>query len=123
MNWAVEGRNGFKGSRGELANALRLDLIVDDQLVNCAEIISASTSKTVLVLRENEPAAIREYALARGIGVVPSLEETISVIERLQEVLPRRRGRLLRLSDWFSSPKEEAPLKVRTPRPWAAGGK
>ena len=29
----------------KLANALRLDLIVDDQMVNCAEVISASSSK------------------------------------------------------------------------------
>ncbi len=29
------------GSRGDIANALRLDLIVDDQLINCVEVVSA----------------------------------------------------------------------------------
>src|SRR6185295_6794158 len=37
------------GSRGELANALRLDVIVDDQLHNCVDVISASTAKALLL--------------------------------------------------------------------------
>jgi hypothetical protein len=107
------------GSRGELANALRLDLVVDDQIVNCAEIVSASTAKTVLLLRDREPPALRDHALARGIGVVPSLEEAITLIERLQEVLPKRRGRLSRLADWFLAGQGEGPpLAVPSPRPW-----
>ena len=32
------------GSRGELANALRLDIVVDDQIHNCVDIVSASTA-------------------------------------------------------------------------------
>jgi hypothetical protein len=108
------------GSRGELANALRLDLVVDDQFVNCAEVISSSTSRTVLLLREGEPDSLRDHALSRGIGVVTSLEETITVIERLQDILPKRRGRLLRLSDWFGSGKEGQALGVRSPRPWSS---
>ncbi len=107
------------GSRGELANAMRLDLVVDDQFVNCAEIISASTAKTVLLLRDDEPSALRNHAIARGIGVVSSLEETITVVERLQEILPKRRGRLSRLTDWFGGAKAEPPpLTVPAPRPW-----
>ena len=43
------------GSRGELANALRLDLVVDDQIVNCAEIIGAGPTKTMLMLRDPDP--------------------------------------------------------------------
>lgn len=107
------------GSRGELANALRLDLVVDDQFVNCAEIISASTSKTVLLLRDQAPPAWRDHATARGIGVVSSMEEAISLIERLQDILPKRRGRLFRLAEWFGGSRgEEPPLSVASPRPW-----
>ncbi len=109
------------GSRGDLANALRLDLVVDDQFVNCAEIVSASTSKTVLLLRDEAPAALGDHATARGIGVVSSLEESITVIERLRDVLPKRRGRPSRLADWFGVAKVRgAPLAVPSPRPWEA---
>ncbi|MEO6235611.1 MAG: hypothetical protein ABIQ52_01355, partial [Vicinamibacterales bacterium] len=36
------------GSRGDAANALRLDLMVDDQLINCVEVVSASPTKAIL---------------------------------------------------------------------------
>jgi hypothetical protein len=97
------------GSRGDIANGLRLDLMVDDQVLNCVEVISAGTTKAVLMLRENDAPA-RAHALNRGIGVVGTLAEAITVFERLQDVLPEKRGRLMRLADWFSSPSEPQPL-------------
>ena len=97
------------GSRGEIANALRLDLLVDDQLINCVEVVSASTTKAILLQRAQD-AAERDHATSRGIGVVPTLAEAISVLEHLQEVMTHKRGRLLRLTDWFARPSE-----VRTP--------
>ena len=105
------------GSRGELANALRLDLVVDDQFVNCAEIIAASTTKTVLMLREPD-AAMQQHASDRGIGVVSSLADTLPVLERLHELLPARQGRLLRLADWFSRRRDDTlPYNPRATRP------
>ena len=99
------------GSRGEVANGLRLDLIVDDQIINCAEVIGAGPTKAVLMLREPDQAA-RTLAFNRGIGVVPTLSEAVTVLEKLHDVIPKRRGRLFRLSDWFSPAAEEqhAPL-------------
>lgn len=97
------------GSRGDITNGLRLDLMVDDQVINCVEVISAGTTKAVLMLRENDAAA-RAHALNRGIGVVGNLAEAITVIERLQDVLPEKRGRLMRLTDWFSSASEAQTL-------------
>jgi hypothetical protein len=125
--WWLE-RHGFlmpavitvPGSRGELANALRLDLIVDDQLINCAEILGASTTKTVLVLREGEPESLRAHATSRGIGVVSTLEQAIDVVHQIQEVLPRRRGRMLRLADWFGASSEPKRLEPEMPRPRVA---
>lgn len=101
-------RHGFRhpavvtvpGSRGDLANALRLDILVDDQFVNCAEVIGASTTKALLMLRDNDPVAAH-HATERGIGVVSSLEEALPVLERLKEILPARTGRPIRLMDWF----------------------
>lgn len=106
------------GSRGELANALRLDLVVDDQFVNCAEVIAASGTKAVLMLRQADD-VLRQHASDRGIGVVQNLAEAIPVLERLQEIVPARRGRLLRLADWFSPKPADTtlPHNPRTSRP------
>ena len=101
------------GSRGEVANGLRLDLIVDDQIMNCVEVISAAQTKALLMQRTPDPAA-KEHANNRGIGVVSSLAEALTVIERLHEVLPQRSGRLLRLADWFSV--EESHTLPENPR-------
>ncbi|HSL24320.1 MAG TPA: hypothetical protein VK886_22490 [Vicinamibacterales bacterium] len=108
------------GSRGEIANALRLDIVVDDQPLNCVEVISASPTKAVLMLRDQSAQAERARALDRGIGVVASLQEAIDVLERLHKLLPARRGKLLRLSDWFvgaRSTEPELPMNPRVTRP------
>ena len=114
------------GSRGEVANGLRLDMLIDDQIINCVEVISAAATKAILVLRVADGAA-REHATNRGIGVVSSLSQAITVLERLHEVLPHRRGRLMRLREWFSPTAElqscrpirarfgRCPLTIRGP--------
>jgi hypothetical protein len=89
------------GSRGDIANGLRLDVLVDDQLINCVEVVSSSAAKAVLMLRTSDPAA-RDHATNRGIGVVNTLAEAVTVLERLNDVLPHKRGRLLRLAEWFA---------------------
>jgi hypothetical protein len=123
--WWIE-RYGFflpavltvPGSRGDIANGLRLDLIVDDLPINCVEVASASPARALLMLR-NDNKAVEDHAISRGIGVVHTLAEAIGVIERLQELLPSRRGRLLRLADWFrpTAEGETLPHDPRVVRP------
>jgi hypothetical protein len=51
---------------------------------------------------------------------VASLAETLTIFETLQEVIPQRRGRLMRLTDWFPSARrkeEPLPLNPRETRP------
>lgn len=123
--WWLE-RHGFympavvtvPGSRGELANALRLDLIVDDQMVNCVEVISASSSKAVLMLRDARQVALRTQATSRGIGVVSTFRDAVGVMQRLHEILPQRKGRLARLTDWFKSGEEPSSSVPLDPRPF-----
>jgi hypothetical protein len=98
------------GARGEVARSLRLDLAMDDRIVNCMEIISASNAKALLIARGAAEEKFREGAEARGIGVVTTLAQCLDAVERLQELLSTRRGRLVRLSDWFQSRKEPATL-------------
>lgn len=106
------------GSRGEVANGLRLNLIVDDLLLNCIEVVGASTAKALLMLRSHDK-AIEKHALDRGIGVVSTLEEALEVIARLETLLPGRSGRLMRLAEWFSPPRpgESLPYSPRETRP------
>jgi len=102
------------GSRGELANALRLDVIVDDQLLNCVDVVGGSTAKALLLLRDGQDTATRDHAVSRGIGVVASLEEAIDVLEHMHESVGERRGRLQRLTDWFGGART-APAAVAAP--------
>lgn len=107
------------GSRGEVANGLRLNIIIDDLLLNCIEVVGASTAKALLLLRSGDK-AIEKHALERGIGVVPTLEESIDIVERLHALLPGRSGKLMRLAEWFSprnAPAEPLPHDPRTARP------
>jgi hypothetical protein len=123
--WWLE-RHGFflpavltvPGSRGEIANGLRLDIVIDDLVINCVEVVSGSPAKALLLQRDVEPIA-RKHALDRGIGVVPTLAEAIGIVERLHELLPSRRGRLMRLADWFtpSSNGEALPHNPRADHP------
>lgn len=123
--WWLE-RHGFylpsvltvPGSRGDVANGLRLDILVDDLVLNCVEVVSASASKALLLQRGHDAVA-RKHAIDRGIGVVATLHEALSVLERLHELLPSRRGRLLRLTDWFMPPEpvETLPHNPRAERP------
>lgn len=104
------------GSRGDAANALKLDIAVDDRLTNCVDIIAASRSKAVL-LQRNEDQTPREQALARGIAVVSTLEAAIDAVEEFEAAKRTSSGRLSRLADWFKPSKQDAerlPLDART---------
>lgn len=120
--WWLE-RHGFylpavltvPGSRGELANALRLDILIDDLLRNCIDAVSGSASKAVLMLRDEDD-TMKQHASNRGIGVASTLKETIPVLEHLHDQLPKRRGRLLRLTDWFKPAPEHGDTLPHNPR-------
>lgn len=102
------------GSRGELANALRLDVLVDDRLMNCLEVIAGSRTKAIHVLRENDVAG-REQALQSGIAVVGTLRETIDALDELEIAMRSARGPLTRLADWFrpKRPDDRLPHDAR----------
>jgi hypothetical protein len=123
--WWIE-RYGFylpavltvPGSRGQIANGLRLDLIVDDLVMNCIDVVGASTAKALLLLRTGDKTT-EKHATDRGIGVVPTLADALGILERLHELLPSRRGRLMRLTDWFKPAKsgDVLPDNPRIVRP------
>ena len=106
------------GSRGELANALRLDIIVDDQLYNCIDVVTGSHAKALLLSRDRAQ-DVEAQAAARGIGVVRTLAHAIDAVEALEVSQAERKGKLQRLSDWFVArnertlPARPAPNRVR----------
>jgi hypothetical protein len=120
--WWLE-QNGFPmpavmtvpGSRGDAANAIKLDIAVDDRLTNCVDIIAASRTKAILLLRHDDK-ALRDQALARGIAVVSTLAAALDAILHFEEVKRTNAGRLSRLADWFKPSKHEdtrLPLDAR----------
>ena len=107
------------GSRGEIANALRLDVVIDDQFLNCLEVVGASQAKAMLLLQIGDT-ALEQQATERGVGVVHRLEEVIEVLLQLQDILPEKRGVVMRLADWFKKKEPEShvlPMNPRASRP------
>jgi hypothetical protein len=70
------------GSRGRIAAALQLDVVVDDRPGNCLDVSTESAARAVLVSRDDEN---RNSGSAQelGIGVVPSIEKCLDILERL----------------------------------------
>lgn len=87
-----------QGSRGPLAAALSLDVVVDDRPENCVDVVADSKARAVLVWRGDEnvlPAARR-----LGIGVVKTTAECLDVLAGINAPAPDRRGvkdRVMRL--------------------------
>jgi hypothetical protein len=81
-----------QGSRGRIADALELDVVVDDRPENCLDVIADSTASAILVWREAEhrmPAS--EGRL--GIGIVGSVAECLDLLSHGK--VPVRRRRIL----------------------------
>ena len=78
------------GSRGKVANALDLDIVVDDRAENCVDVKADSRARAILVLPPSDttPAGsggprLDERARHLGIGVVQSVRECLDLLEAL----------------------------------------
>jgi hypothetical protein len=68
-----------QGSRGRIAAALGLDVVIDDRPENCLDVVVDSKARAILVWRDEEkhvPAAANRL----GIGVVKSVDECLNVL-------------------------------------------
>ncbi len=72
-----------RGSRGTLAAALHLDVLIDDTVQHCVDVIAESKATPFLVLRKPD-AATEGNAKRLGITVVRSVEECLVALEELQ---------------------------------------
>ncbi len=95
-----------KGSRGRIAAALALDLVVDDNPGNCLDVATESDARAILVWRgaaEVAPVSARKL----GVGAVPTMGECLSVLDQADRAARREGGflasfrRLLGLADSY----------------------
>ena len=76
-----------QGSRGRIASALGVDIVVDDRPENCLDVIVDSRARAILVWRDDEnqlPAAARRL----GIGVVNSVGECLDILTQIDTTTP-----------------------------------
>ena len=75
------------GSRGEIAKALHIDVVVDDRPENCLDVVLESEAGAILVWRGNR-ASVPASARRMGIAVVPTVAaclEALTQIERPED--------------------------------------
>lgn len=89
-----------QGSRGRIAAALGLDIVVDDRPENCLDVVVDSKARAILVWRQDQnqlPAAARRL----GIGVVASVDECLDILVQIDSPQAREQptvmARVMRL--------------------------
>jgi hypothetical protein len=89
-----------RGSRGAIAAALHLDLVVDDRVEGCVDVVDESNARAVLVWREPDestPARVRRL----GITVVRSVGECLDLLEQADRPSASEPGLMDRLKQAF----------------------
>jgi len=76
-----------QGSRGRIASALSLDVVVDDRPENCFDVVVDSQAKAILIWRES-PDALPSAAQRLGVGVVASVTECLNLLESVDTSAP-----------------------------------
>lgn len=69
-------------SRGRIASALQLDVIIDDRPENCLDVVMDSTARAILIWRD-DPNQLPPAARKLGIGTVKSVNECLDVLRQL----------------------------------------
>ena len=80
-----------QGNRGRIAQALGLDIVVDDRPENCLDVVTDSKARAVLVWRERQqglPTAARRL----GIGVVESMTECLDILVQIDTIPEEKEG-------------------------------
>lgn len=85
-----------QGSRGRIAAAIGLDIVIDDRPENCLDVVADSKARAILVWREAEaqlPAAARRL----GIGVVKSVSVCLDILVEIDSPAEQTPGMLDRV--------------------------
>jgi hypothetical protein len=95
------------GSRGRIASALALDIVIDDRPENCLDVAIDSSARAILVWRgdaDHVPGSARQL----GIGAVNSISECLDLLEQVDDDRSSATGivdRLKRLLGLKSRPR------------------
>jgi len=71
----------MNGSRGRVADALALDVVIDDRPENCLDVVTESKARALLVWRD-VPASVPPAAARLGIEPVFSMSEALDLLEQ-----------------------------------------
>ena len=72
------------GSRGQIAKALQIDMVIDDRPENCLDVVLESEAGAILVwrgTRESVPASARRM----GIAVVPTVAACLDALTKIEQ--------------------------------------
>ena len=72
------------GSRGRIAAAMNLDVVIDDRPENCLDVTIDSKARAILVWRDDEK-ALPAGARRLGIGVVRSVSDCLDILTALDD--------------------------------------
>lgn len=100
------------GSRGKIASALALDVLVDDRPENCLDVAIDSKARAILVWRGDEgkvPASARQL----GIGSVTSIHECLDILESLDQPEAGDTGMLDRLKRLLGLKPQAASVRMK----------
>ena len=80
-----------QGSRGRIAAALGLDIVIDDTPENCLDVVVDSKARAILVWREDQnhlPVAARRL----GIGIVTSVDDCLKILVQIDSPAAEKSG-------------------------------
>jgi hypothetical protein len=90
-----------QGSRGRIATALDLDVVVDDRPENCLDVVVDSQARAVLIARADARQPLPEAIGRLGVGVVSTVAECLGVLVQADEDAKPRPGVLGRVKQMF----------------------
>jgi hypothetical protein len=102
-------------SRGLIASALALDVVIDDRAENCLDVVAESGARAVLVWRD-DPSHVPELVRRSSIRIVGSLAECLDILADASA--PHRPGLIARLTKSLGLER-----KIRSPRHLTTGKK
>jgi len=72
-----------QGSRGRIASALHLDVIIDDRPENCLDVVMDSKRARAILVWRDDPARLPAASQRLGIGVVKSVSLCLDILTQL----------------------------------------